>query len=123
MTTTTDLTVSVDRYFAAWNDRDPVRRREAVAAAWAPEGRYVDPVADVTGHGAISDMIGGVHEQYPGVTLRCSSAIDGHHDVIRFNWEILDADGGLALSGLDVARLADDGRLLDIRGFFASPGA
>ena len=68
-------------------------------------------------------MIGGVHEQYPGVTLRCSSEVDSHHDVIRFDWEILDADKGLALSGVDVARLDDDGRLLDVRGFFGSAGA
>lgn len=123
MTTTTDASATVDRYFAAWNDTDPRSRLDAVARAWAPEGRYVDPVADVTGHEAISDMIGGVLEQHPGVTLRCSSQVDSHHDVLRFDWEILDANGGLALSGVDVARLADDGRLLDVRGFFESAGA
>jgi len=123
MTTTTDASVTVDHYFEAWNDTDPRSRLQAVAHAWSPEGRYVDPVVDVTGHEAISNMIGGVHEQYPGVTLRCSSEIDSHHDVIRFNWEILDANGGLALSGVDVARLDDEGRLLDVRGFFGSSGA
>lgn len=120
MTTTTDASRTVDRYFAAWNDTDPASRLAAVARAWSPEGRYVDPVADVTGHHAISEMIGGVHDQYRGVTLRCSSEIDSHHDVIRFDWEILDADGGRALSGVDVARLGEDGRLVDVRGFFGS---
>jgi hypothetical protein len=123
MTTTTDASVTVDHYFEAWNDTDPRSRLQAVARVWSPEGRYVDPVADVTGHEAISNMIGGVHEQYPGVTFRCSSEIDSHHDVIRFNWEILDANGGLALSGVDVARLDDEGRLLDVRGFFESSRA
>ena len=120
MTTTTDTSTTVDRYFAAWNDTDPASRLAAVVRAWAPEGRYVDPVADVTGHQAISDMIGGVHEQYPGVTLRCSSEVGSHHDVIRFDWEILHENGGLALSGIDVARVGEDGRLVDVRGFFGS---
>lgn len=123
MTTTTDPAESVDRYFAAWNDTDPRSRLEAVARAWSPEGRYVDPVADVAGHAAISDMIGGVHEQYPGVTLRCSSEVDSHHDVIRFSWEILDADGVPALTGVDVAQVDDDGLLRDVRGFFGPTGA
>lgn len=123
MTTMTDASVTVDRYFAAWNDTDPRSRLEAVTAAWSCDGRYVDPVTDVTGHEAISEMIGGVHEQYPGVTLRCSSEVDSHHDVIRFDWEILDAEGGVALSGVDIARLGEDGRLLDVRGFFGSPAA
>ena len=123
MTTVTDPSATVDRYFDAWNDTDARSRLEAVARAWSPNGRYVDPVADVTGHEATSDMIGGVHEQYPGVTLRCSSDIDSHHDVIRFSWEILDDNGPVALSGIDVARLDEDGRLLDVRGFFASAGS
>lgn len=120
MTTTTHPSATVERYFAAWNETDPGRRSEAVARAWSSDGRYVDPVADATGHEAISDMIGGVHQQYPGVTLRCSSDVDSHHDVVRFDWEILDADGDRMLSGIDVARLTDDGRLLDVRGFFRS---
>lgn len=123
MTTITDVPGTVDRYFAAWNDTDPLSRLEAVARAWSPEGRYVDPVADVIGHEAISDMIGGVHEQYPGVTLRCSSDVDSHHDVIRFSWEILDAEGAAALSGVDVAQLDPNGLLLDVRGFFGSTAA
>jgi hypothetical protein len=120
MTTTSEASTTVDRYFAAWNDPDPASRLAAVARAWTPEGRYVDPVADVTGHEAISDMVGGIHEQYPGVTLRCAGEVDSHHDVIRFNWEILDAAGGRALSGIDVSRVDEDGRLLDVRGFFGS---
>lgn len=118
MTTTTHPSVSVDRYFAAWNETDASRRLEAVAEAWSPGGRYVDPVAEAQGHEEISGMIGGVHEQHPGVSLRRSSDIDSHHDVVRFDWEILDADGNQALAGVDIARLDDDGRLLDVRGFF-----
>lgn len=45
-----------------------------------------------------------------------SSEVDSRHDVIRFDGEILDTDRGLALSGVDVARLDDNGRLVDVRG-------
>lgn len=116
--TTLDVVVSIDRYFVAWNALDPDDRARLVAEAWSEECRYVDPLVDVEGHAAIGSMIGGVHEQYPGVTLRRSSAIDAHHDVVRFAWEIVGDDGTVALDGIDVCRLVDDGRLVDVRGFF-----
>jgi hypothetical protein len=33
----------VTNYIGAWNERDPVKRRAAVAKAWAHNGSYVDP--------------------------------------------------------------------------------
>jgi hypothetical protein len=55
MTTTTDASTTVDRNFGARNDTDPASHRTAIAGAWSPEGRYADPVADVTGHHAIGE--------------------------------------------------------------------
>lgn len=118
--TTLDATVSIDRYFAAWNELDPGARARLVADAWSATCRYVDPLVDVEGHAAISSMIGAVHEQYPAITLRRSSSIDAHHDVVRFAWEIVGDDGTVALDGIDVCLLDDDGRLVDVRGFFGS---
>ena len=38
----TNVNETVVRYIAAWNERDPKRRRELVAETWAEDGSYVD---------------------------------------------------------------------------------
>jgi hypothetical protein len=37
-----NINETVLRYLAAWNERDPKRRRELVAATWTEEGSYID---------------------------------------------------------------------------------
>ena len=49
----TDTATLVQRYLAAWNTTDPAARREAIAAAFTPDARYVDPMADVRGHDGV----------------------------------------------------------------------
>ena len=39
----------VERYLAAWNEKDAERRRELVDALWTEDGSYTDPLADATG--------------------------------------------------------------------------
>jgi hypothetical protein len=49
---------------------------------------------------------------------RRASAVDAHHDVARFAWELVAPGGAVALGGLDVARIGPDGRLQEVTGFF-----
>lgn len=116
----TAVETTIDRYFASWNEVDPSARTGLVRSAFAEDGRYVDPLADATGHPAIADMMGAVQEQYPGMTVRRTSPLDQHHDVIRFHWDIVTADGSVLVEGIDVVRIDDGGQLLDVRGFFGS---
>ena len=53
-------------YIAAWNARDDADRSQAVAAAFAPDATYTDPLADVTGRAAIAELIGGAQQQFAG---------------------------------------------------------
>ena len=48
---------TVVRYLAAWNERDPKRRRDLVAATWTEEGSYIDAHRHGQGHGAIDAML------------------------------------------------------------------
>ena len=50
MNTHTDL---VDRYFDTWNETDPARRRELIAATWTTDAVYVDPLLAGNGHDGI----------------------------------------------------------------------
>lgn len=63
-------------------------------------------------------MAAAMHEHYSGHSFRRASDVDAHHDQLRFAWELVGPDGAVALNGLDVGELAEDGRLLRVTGFF-----
>jgi SnoaL-like domain len=110
----------VDRYFDAWNETDAKARLTLIGQAWTSDGRYVDPLSDVDGHEGFSTMVAGVQEQFPGYRVRRTSPIDRHHDQVRFEWEIVAPDGTVAVVGVDYGKLAADGRLQSIGGFFGT---
>lgn len=115
-----DVTNVIDRYFAAWNETDRTRRLEHIAAALHPSGHYVDPLSDVAGHDGFDGMLAGLQAHYPGHVLRRTSAIEQHHDRVRFEWEIIAPDGGVFVTGVDYVQLAGDGRLGSVTGFFGT---
>ena len=120
---TTDTTTTVDTNLAAWNEEDPAARAELVAAAWTDDGRYVDPMFESTGHAGFSELAAGVHGGYPGARFRRTTAVDAHHDEVRFGWELVAADGSTIVAGIDVGRIAADGRLASVTGFFGDLAA
>ncbi|MFE2061157.1 nuclear transport factor 2 family protein [Streptomyces sp. NPDC059467] len=106
------------RYFEAWNATEPEALGKAVAEAWAPEGGYTDPLADVSGHAQITAVIAAAHEQFPGFVFRPLGAVDGHHDTARFGWELVnEADGSAPVAGFDVVTLNEEGRIRQVLGF------
>ncbi|MEV7499451.1 nuclear transport factor 2 family protein [Streptomyces sp. NPDC093018] len=106
------------RYFEAWNATEPEALRKAVAAAWAADGSYTDPLADVRGHEGVAAVIAAAHEQFPGFAFRPLGAVDGHHDVVRFGWELVnEADGSAPVAGFDVVTLDGEGRIRQVMGF------
>ncbi len=114
----TDVTDLVRRYIESWNETDPDLRLAAVERVWTDDARYVDPLATVAGHTQISNLIGTVQQQLPGHVFRLLDGIDAHHNVARFSWELVPADGGESLvEGFDVAVTEDDGRISSVLGF------
>lgn len=106
------------RYFEAWNATEPEARAKAVAAAWAVEGGYTDPLADVRGHERIAAVIAAAQERFPGFVFRPLGAVDGHHDTARFSWELVnEADGSAPVAGSDVVTLDEEGRIIRVLGF------
>jgi hypothetical protein len=117
-TTTTDTTRIVDAYIAMWNEEDAAARAGLIETAWTADARYLDPLLEADGHDGLSTMVETVHEHYPGHRFARTSAVDLHHDQARFSWELAGPDGSITVAGLDVAELAEDGRLRRITGFF-----
>ncbi|WP_406384844.1 nuclear transport factor 2 family protein [Streptomyces sp. NBC_01618] len=115
---------AVQRYFAAWNAATAEDLEKAVAAAFTETATYTDPLADVRGHEELTATIDGAHEQFPGFEFRPTGTPDGHHDIVRFSWELVSTDGSAPVAGSDVLRLADDGRIASVSGFLDRvPGA
>ncbi|MEU2053298.1 nuclear transport factor 2 family protein [Streptomyces bungoensis] len=119
MTVNTDRYESaVARYLEAWNATGPEAREKAVAAAWAADGSYTDPLADVRGHDGIAAVIAATQEQFPGFSFRLLGAVDGHRDIARFRWELVnEADGSAPVAGSDVITLDGEGRIRQVLGF------
>lgn len=116
--TATTTNTTVDTYFAMWNETDPARRAELIEQAWAADGRYQDPMLEAEGHAALSEMVAGVHAQFPGQRFAPLSGVDAHHDKLRFAWQLGVPGGAVTVAGIDIAEVADDGRLRSITGFF-----
>ena len=113
-----DVTTTVDTYLSAWNETDPQRRAGLVEQVWAADGTLTDPPMAASGRAGISDLHAALQDQFPGHSFRRSSAVDAHHDRFRVGWELVGPDGTVALAGLDVGELTEDGRLRAVTGFF-----
>src|SRR5262245_21486021 len=107
----------VERYLAVWNATDAGRRNDLIAQTWAEDAHYVDPVMQGDGRAGIDALVQGVHQRFPGFRFRQFGAIDGHHDYVRFSWELGPEVGPAPIAGSDVAILSPDGRLQRVIGF------
>jgi hypothetical protein len=110
-----------DAYITAWNTTDAADRERAVAAAFTPDATYVDPLADVSGRAAITELIGAAQQQFAGWTFRLAGPVDGHHGQARFTWALgPDGAGNTAeapVVGFDVVTLDDAGLITSVLGF------
>jgi hypothetical protein len=118
METTTDITSTLDRYLAMWNEPESRLRAEQARAVWARDGRLVDPLIDAVGPDEIAAAIGKLRDQMPGHSLTRTTVIDAHHDQARFGWTVNAPDGSVALAGIDVVTFTADARIQAAIGFF-----
>jgi hypothetical protein len=65
----------------------------------------------------MAGLLGAVQSQFPGLTFRLAGTVDGHHDLLRFRWE-LGPDGQEApIVGFDTVVLDGEGRIQSVLGF------
>lgn len=111
-------TTVVDVHLAAYTEPDRGRRAELIARAWAPEGQLVDPPLTGAGHDGIAEAADLLLAQFAGHRFRRTTVVEEHHGDFRYGWELVGPGGEVALTGLDVGALAEDGRLARVTGFF-----
>lgn len=114
----TDHTDIAAAYVDIWNTTDDERRRKLIAELFAPDATYTDPLGAVACHEGIDGFIAGAQEQFAGMVFSLGENVDGHHDLVRFQW-LLGAPGDEEplVIGFDVIRIGDDGRIGSVAGF------
>ena len=117
------ITKVVTQYMAAWNEREAAARHTLLQQCWSDGGVYLDPNVSLTGREALDGHIATVQASRPGARLEFMSGIDVHHDVVRFLWRLVRADGACGDTSIDFGEVGPDGRLVKIVGFFGPPPA
>lgn len=112
-----DLHTAIDTHLDAYGEPDGQRRGTLIAQVWAEHGHLIDPPIEGSGHAGISDMAAVVQSQFPDHAFRRTTGIDAHHSFARYGWELVAPGGEIALTGVDIVEINDDGRLHRIIGF------
>ena len=112
----TDAADIAQRYVESWNETDPVRRADLLAALWTEDARYVDPMMAAEGRGQIDALIAGVHERFPGFRFALFGRPDGYGDRVRFSWTLGPAGVEPPVQGTDFG-VVEGGRLRSVTGF------
>jgi hypothetical protein len=118
MSDTTTIEATIDAHLDAYFEPDADRRTQLIEQVWAADGHLFDPPLDAKGHTAINEMFATVQEMFANHSFRRTTGIDTHHGIARYGWELVDANGSVALAGMDVAVIGPDGRLSRVAGFF-----
>ena len=112
------ITTFIHDYVAMWHEHDPQRRHEIVRRLWAADAENASRTFVVRGLAEITGRVDRAHAQWvveKGFVFRPldpAAPADGHHDVVRFRWEMVPQAGGAAAArGLDIFVLRDDGRI------------
>jgi hypothetical protein len=113
------LTALIDRYCQAWTEPDPALRATLLSAVWAEGATYTDPSVHVAGAAELLAHIAKVQARRPGAKVIRTSAVDAHHGIARFHWQVVQADGTPLPEGIDIAFLSPDESTIErIIGFF-----
>jgi hypothetical protein len=104
-----------------WNEHDAERRLSAIGEIYHAEARIHEPTRSITGHAAISDVVGGVLADMPaGFRFEVTGPTLGHHGVAVTRWKG-GPPGQVIVSGADAASIRD-GKIYE-HWFFFDPAA
>ena len=111
------VTQIIEDYVAAWNEDDADRRRTLLKRCWAEDGEYIDTYGPAAGIHTLDDRIGSVRQMLPGARLVRTTCINQMREFLRFGWSIAGPDALPLATGLNVAHLQADGRLVQVVSF------
>lgn len=109
-------------YASAWKVEAVEDKRALFERALDPKAVYTDPLMQTRSWGELEAYMTQFHQQLPGGHF-VTTWFHAHHDRSIARWDMRGADGGKLGEGISYGRYAPDGRLLEMTGFFETPGA
>jgi hypothetical protein len=108
-TTTTTLGQLMERNVSeVFGERDPGRRRRAIAQLYADDCAFYDADGESIGQAAVADRVDRILDQSPpGFAIAVVGPAEVVHDLGRLRWQIGPAGAPPVLSGMDVAVFAN----------------
>lgn len=111
-------TALADAFLAGTNALEAVERSTLIAQAWQPDGHFIDPLHEATGHAELEALMTRVHENFPGYAFHRTGPVEPLGRWFRFGWEFRDDAGTVLAAGVDTAESGADGRLVRIVSFY-----
>ena len=114
---TNEVPESFTHYLAAWNEKDITKIRGHFERSCAENVLFVDPTATTSNIDELTAFAKQVRTERPNATNKRISGVDGHNLRYRYLWEIYD-DEKLLLAGMDVTTINEEGKIVQIDGFY-----
>jgi hypothetical protein len=90
-----------------FNERDPARRREVIAATYAPDVEFADPEGSVTGHDALDAKAQGLLDASPDFVFSPAGSVRVAGDLGYLPWQLGPEGAPPVVRGVDIALVAD----------------
>jgi hypothetical protein len=111
-----ELNQFADRYVSLWNEPDPAKRRQQIAALWVDEGEHYVKSGKFVGLDALERRVSEAHNQFvrdAGNRFRAVPGARREGDVVTFYWEMLPAEGETVLGkGLEFMIVTEKGQII-----------
>lgn len=111
-------TAHVDAWFAAWAEADPARRADLLAGCAADDVTLQDRWSCLGGRDELHAHIGACLVHAPGTAMRRTDDVRHCQGTLLVAWAAADPSGAPRGQGTNVFRLAPDGRIASVVGFW-----
>lgn len=111
----------IDRYFAAWGEREPAARKGELTAVTTDGVVFHDAFACTRGRDDLAVHIGAAQLHMPEARLRRAGEARQCQGTAVVDWTAVAPDGAPRASGTSVFDLAPDGRIARVVGFWRAP--
>ena len=110
----------VDRWFAAWNELDPIARQESVEELVAPDVQFKDRFGLTGGVEELLGHIAAVHQFMPGLRLKRTGEVRHCQGLVLADWIAVGKDNQERARGTNAYALSADGRIAAVTGFWSN---
>ncbi len=109
-----DYTSLTKRYLALWNGENEEALPIAIRELWADDGAHTSPRIAVRGFEELEARVARSCQRWiveEGCRFLSRDDASGHHNIVRFSWEMIDSHGNVESVGTEVLVLNEVGRI------------